>query len=400
MKALWIAPYLFYPLRSGGQFSIYPWLKELFNRGWELSLVQYNSPPALLSEGLRELSWATNLYTVEPRRFPDKKPYLRALILSDGSFFRLRNDVPQVYDALKEVRSTGFYPQVIILSHSYMSFLIPYLRNLFPRSKILIDLHNLEWRAYGNLLNCEDSFLERLDALINFIRLKEEENRGFKWCDGIVYLSPLEGRYVSLFGKPILWRPARSPENRVLSKDRLLENKDLIITSSLNIKWVCEEILAFIRIAWPEYKRVFKEANFWIIGREPFSWFKMEALKYSGVQVLGWVDDPSPYIERARIFLAPFRKSMGSLTKIISAWSWGVPVVTTSIVAKGLKGEPGKHFLVGSSFEELLSLCLRVAEDGELAVKLSEGSYEFVLREYDIKLFVDRFERWLKESFL
>lgn len=81
---------------------------------------------------------------------------------------------------------------------------------------------------------------------------------------------------------------------------------------------------------------------------------------------------------------------MGSLMNIISAWSWGVPVVAISIVAEGLKGEPDKH----------LSLCLRIAKDDELAVRLSEESYEFVLRGCDVKFFVDGFERWLKESFI
>ncbi|MCS7233022.1 MAG: glycosyltransferase [Synergistetes bacterium] len=400
MKALWILPYVFYPLRAGGQFSVYPWLKELYSRGWNFFLIQYNSPSGFLKESLKELSWAYKVLTVEPRRFKDKKSYLRALLLSDRSFFRLRNDIPEIYQALESASSSGFYPKIIILSHSYMGFLIPYLRKVFSDSKIIIDLHNLEWRAYGNLLNYYDSFSEKFDAFVNFVRLKEEEDEAFKECDGMIYLSPLEGKYLSLFEKPTLWRPARFPESRILLRNELLKNRDIMITSSLNVRWICEEILGFIKEVWLEYRKIFKEANFWVIGREPLEWFKSKALSFEGVHVLGWVDDLSPYIKRSRVFIAPFRKSMGSLTKIVSAWSWGIPVVTTSIVAKGLKGEQGKHFLVGSSFEELLHLCFKLAVDDELALRLSEESYNFVLEEYDLARFVDRFENWVKESFL
>ncbi|GEM_PF-1836274 len=398
MRALWIAPYLFYPLRAGGQFSIYPWLKELASRGWDIFLIQYNSPPGLLRESLEGLSWARGVLTVEPRRFRDRKSYIRELVLSQVSFFRLRNDVPEIYGALGSVRD--FDPQLIVLSHSYMGFLIPVLRELFPRSKVLIDLHNLEWRAYANFLNIDSPFLDRADALLNFIRLKEEEKRALMDCDGVTFLSPLEGKYVKLFGKPMLWRPARFPESRIISEEELVRNKDIIITSSLNLNLTCIEILSFIKDVWVKYRELFKGANFWILGREPLDWFVKEASKSAGVKVLGWVEDPSPYIRMARVFVAPFKKTMGSLTKIVSAWSWGVPVVTTSLVAKGLRAEPGRHLLVGDNSEEILSSCLKVAMDDDLALRLSSDSYSFVMREYSLESFVNNFERWIREGLL
>ncbi|KUK14651.1 MAG: glycosyltransferase [Synergistetes bacterium] len=400
MKCLWVAPYLFYPLRSGGQFSIYPWLKELANRGWEFTLIQYNSPYGLLQESLKELTWARKVFTVEPNRFSSRKEYFNKLISSDKSFFRLRNDVREIYGFLEEISSGGFNPRVVILSHSYLGFLIPHIKVSFPEAKILLDLHNLEWRAYLNILDICEDFWEKLDAVINFVRLRDEESKALESCDGVVYLSPVEGKYAELFGKPLLWRPARFPENLILSPDILLRNKDFLITTSLNIRWICSELLRFIKNVWVKYKSIFEDANFWILGREPLDWFKEEASKFKGVHILGWVEDPSPYVLRSRIFVAPFKKSMGSLTKVISAWSWGIPVVTTPIVAKGLKGTPGKHFLVGGSDEELLSFCLKIAQDDFVALKLSQESRRFVIEEYDLSRFVDRFEKWLEEHFL
>lgn len=397
MKALWVVPYLFYPMRAGGQFSIYPWAKELAQRGWKLFLVQYDSPQGFLKESIKGLSWAVGVLTIEPKRFKDRGSYVRELVLSDKSFFRLRNEVPQVYEALRYVSFSKFAPDLIILSHSYMGFLIPFLRELFPRAKILVDLHNLEWRAYSNLLGLGR---DRVDALINLIRLREEERRALSLCDGVVFLSPLEGKYAKVFGKPLLWRPARFPEEKILSKEDLLRNKDLVITTSLNIYLTCLELLDFIKNVWVKYKAFFKDASFWVLGREPLSWFVREASEFEGVRVLGWVEDPSPYIRRARLFVAPFRKTMGSLTKVISAWSWGLPVVTTSIVAKGLKGDPDKHFLVGDDPEELLSACFKIATDDDLALGLSERSYNFVREEYALDRFVTRFEEWLRERLL
>ncbi len=395
LKVLWIAPYLFYPPRAGGQFSIYPWAKELSRRGWKLFLVQYHSPWGFLSRSLERLDWAENVITIEPRRFQSNTEYLKRLILSSDSFLKIRNDVPDIYHKLKKI-AEDFPPNFIIISHSYMGFLIPFLRKLFPWSKILIDLHNLEWRAYQNELS-ENDFLKRALALINYIRLKEEEKKALSSCDGIIFPSPVEGKFVAFFKKPLLWRPARFPEERILFEDELLRNRDVLLTSSLNVDFICEEILEFLKKAWLRYRKVFKNANFWLVGREPLNWFREKASKFEGVRLTGWVDDVSPYVRRSRIFVAPFKRTMGSLTKIISAWSWGLPVITTTIVAKGLKCEPGKHLLVGKDLDELLVCCLRVAKDDRLALSLAKEARELVDREYSLDIFINRFERWVRK---
>ena len=321
--------------------------------------------------------------------------YLRTLILSSDSFLKIRNDVPDIYHRLKEVTEI-FSPNFIVLSHSYMGFLIPSLRKLFPGSKILIDLHNLEWRAYQNELS-EDDFIKRAIALINYVRLKEEEKKALSSCDGIIFPSPIEGKFGAFFEKPMLWRPARFSEEGILSEDELLRNRDILLTSSLNVDFICEEILEFLEKVWLRYKRVFRNANFWLVGREPLSWFREKASEFEGVHLTGWIDDVSPYVRKSRIFVAPFRRTMGSLTKIVSAWSWGLPVITTTIVARGLKCEPGKHLLVGRDLDELLVCCLRVARDDRLALSLTKEARELVDREYSLDVFINRFERWVKK---
>ncbi len=321
--------------------------------------------------------------------------YLRTLVLSSDSFLKLRNDVPEIYHRLREIAGNSS-PNFIVLSHSYMGFLIPFLRDFFPWSKILIDLHNLEWRAYQNGLSKAD-FLERSIALINYIRLKREEQRALSTCDGVIFPSPAEGRFVSFFKKPMLWRPARFPEGRILSENELLKNRDILLTSSLNLDFICEEILEFLEKVWLRYRKVFRNANFWLVGREPLSWFREKASRFKGVHLTGWVDDVSPYVRRSRIFVAPFRKTMGSLTKIVSAWSWGLPVITTTIVAKGLKCELGKHLLVGRNLDELLACCLKVAKDDGLALSLAKEARELVDREYSLDVFINRFERWVRK---
>jgi glycosyltransferase involved in cell wall biosynthesis len=108
----------------------------------------------------------------------------------------------------------------------------------------------------------------------------------------------------------------------------------------------------------------------------PDSIRKLSALP--GVTVVGAVKDVVPEYERAGIAVAPLRAGSGTRIKILEAFSYGVPVVSTSMGAAGLDVTHEVHLLIADTPEEFAAACLRLIEDDRLAERLSRNALKWV----------------------
>jgi len=70
-------------------------------------------------------------------------------------------------------------------------------------------------------------------------------------------------------------------------------------------------------------------------------------LEKSSIRVIGYLPDPQPYLERAGVFIVPLLSGGGMRVKIIDAWRWGLPIVSSSIGAEGIRCVPGENILIG-----------------------------------------------------
>ena len=77
-----------------------------------------------------------------------------------------------------------------------------------------------------------------------------------------------------------------------------------------------------------------------IAGRDPTPALRERAQRHPEVRVTGFVDDLRDAIEGASLFVAPLRYASGMQNKIQEALAMEIPVVTTSIVADGIRVHP------------------------------------------------------------
>jgi O-antigen biosynthesis protein len=71
-----------------------------------------------------------------------------------------------------------------------------------------------------------------------------------------------------------------------------------------------------------------------IVGSDPPP--EVQALASPRVDIIGWVEDIQPLLERSRLMAAPLRYGAGLKGKVTQCLAAGLPVVTTSIGAEGL----------------------------------------------------------------
>jgi glycosyltransferase involved in cell wall biosynthesis len=107
------------------------------------------------------------------------------------------------------------------------------------------------------------------------------------------------------------------------------------------------------------------------------------AQKKSHVEVTGYVDDPTRYLEETAAFIIPLLSGGGMRVKLLDAWSWGLPTVTTSIGAEGIQIESGENVLVGDTPEQFAESLVRLLNEPELSEKLVQGGLHTVQSKYD-----------------
>jgi glycosyltransferase involved in cell wall biosynthesis len=89
------------------------------------------------------------------------------------------------------------------------------------------------------------------------------------------------------------------------------------------------------------------------------------------VRVCDFVDDLHSLYAAADVAVIPLRAGGGTRIKILEAFAYGVPVVSTTLGAEGIEAAADEHLLLADTAEKFAQACLKVKEHPELAEKLA-----------------------------
>lgn len=129
----------------------------------------------------------------------------------------------------------------------------------------------------------------------------------------------------------------------------------------------------------PIVRRVLPRLEVVIVGRDPAPELINAARPYQDVQITGAVPDVRPYLERADVFVAAVRFASGVQNKVLEAMAMEVPVVTTPVVAAGLRIEnEAPQVTIGESAEEIAEGILRLLASPPERMRLAKEGREFV----------------------
>jgi glycosyltransferase involved in cell wall biosynthesis len=103
-------------------------------------------------------------------------------------------------------------------------------------------------------------------------------------------------------------------------------------------------ILWFADHVWPLVLAEVPDAVLTIIGRDPPQ--TLNSSRYTNIDIPGYVVDLQPYLQETAVFTVPLHAGGGMRVKIIDAWAWGLPIVSTSIGAEGIVITSGENVLI------------------------------------------------------
>jgi glycosyltransferase involved in cell wall biosynthesis len=145
------------------------------------------------------------------------------------------------------------------------------------------------------------------------------------------------------------------------------------------VRWFINEVFPIIREAR-------SDVVFDIIGARPPQDLERLNNKGYGVNVMGYIEEPSVYLERAAVMVVPLRAGGGMRVKILNALSQGLPIVTTKIGCEGIAVKSGNHLLVADSSCDFAQATLSLLNDQVMAKELGNNGRRLVEEQYDYRI--------------
>jgi len=135
----------------------------------------------------------------------------------------------------------------------------------------------------------------------------------------------------------------------------------------------------FVKDIWPRVHEAIPDARFTIIGSNtPAEVRAFGALP--GIEVLGFVEDTTAYLDRAAISIAPLRYGGGMKGKVVEAMSCGLPIVTTSVGVQGINAVSGEHCLIADHAADFAEAVTSLLNDPQRAREIGLAGQNHIAR--------------------
>jgi polysaccharide biosynthesis protein PslH len=97
---------------------------------------------------------------------------------------------------------------------------------------------------------------------------------------------------------------------------------------------------------------------------------------------MGRVSELAPYYDQADAVVVPLRAGGGTRIKVLEAFSFQRPVVSTSLGVEGLEVEHDKHILIADYPQHFAEQCCRLMEDKQLRAILTTNAFACLVVRY------------------
>jgi glycosyltransferase involved in cell wall biosynthesis len=140
------------------------------------------------------------------------------------------------------------------------------------------------------------------------------------------------------------------------------------------VLFFCTHVLPVLRRDAPSGFKVL------IVGRSGGDLDRLTGIEE--VRVVVNPPDLLPYYAQSDVVIVPLRGGGGTRVKIIEAFSYGLPVVSTTIGAEGLDVTPGSDIIIADGAEAFADQCLRIWRNDDLRRRIAAAGCDLWRRKY------------------
>lgn len=279
--------------------------------------------------------------------------------------------------ALRDPRTT-----TVLFCHDSLTYtrIVP-LRDLRPDLRLIyyaMDAHHLSLRVRAEREN-DPTLIERSELV------HARQRDAIRACDATIYVNADEAEQMRresppgtlIATLPVVVDPRPSdPALRI--------PHTLLFACHMHYIANTDALVAFLRDAYPRIVARVPDTILNVIGGMPPPPVRAAAEGLPGVRFLGFVDDLQAELNRAAISVAPLLWGTGLKGKVVEAMACGLPVVTTSVGAQGMRVRDGEEVLLADDPADFADAVVRLMDDPALQQKLAAGARRYVAENLSI----------------
>ncbi len=384
-RVLFLTELLPYPLVSGAKIRAYYVLRHLaqHHQVTLLTFVRGDDRP----EDIAHLAgFLEHVYTVpmQRTRLNDVRALLVSLVTGSPAIIA-REHCAAMQAQVEQLLADGSFDIV----HADQIPMAQYgLLGKRPSVRRLLDQHNATFQLIDRLarnepspwkrllLRREASAFERYERRVcrqfdQVVFVTEEDRKTLEWPDG-ADAGRIQGSVIPI----CVDTDAVEPVQSTARPTRITYLGTMYWPPNVEgFEWLYEHV-------WPEVRRQAPDARLTCIGKRPPA--RIMALnEEANVDILGYVPDLSPLLAETAVFVVPLRSAGGMRVKILDAWSWALPVVSTTVGGEGIAYRDGDNILIADSEHDFASAVIKVLSDPDHSASLRKAGRRWVEELYD-----------------
>ena len=384
MRILFLSQVLPYPLDAGPKMRSYYVIRHL-SQHHEVTLLTFvrdTDRPEYIDH-MAEFCHAVHTVPIHRSRLGDVK-FLGQSIWTGDPFLILRDHVPAMMDTLHQVITSEQF-DIIHADQLWMAQYALAAKKLSPKAKLILDQHNAVHLIPRRMAGDEDHFLKRFFLSGEAHRLANYERDICRRFNQVVWVTAEDHQAVAALSKPDSNGQGGAPVIPICADPTTIEPivpapKRHRITFLGGLHWPpnAQGVVWFAKEVFPQVLAAVPEATLTVVGKNPPA-----GIEGKGVEVTGYVTDPKPLLAETSVFIVPLHAGGGMRVKIIDAWSWGLPIVSTTIGAEGIETRPGENILLADEPQAFARAVIQVLHDENLAHTLTQNGRKTVIEKYN-----------------
>jgi glycosyltransferase involved in cell wall biosynthesis len=398
MRILFLSQVLPYPLDAGPKMRSYYVLRHLVQRHEVtlLTFVRDTDRPQDIAH-LAEFCHAVHTVPISRSRVRDVR-FLTQSMLSGQPFLIVRDHVPAMISEIQRLVHAERFDAV----HADQLWMAQYAlaaKSASPESRLILDQHNAVHLIPRRMASASANRLKRSFLDREARALATYEAGVCQRFDHVVWVTGEDRQAVAALSDRAVdgrtpWTVIPICTDTSLAKPIAPATSRRRVTFLGGLHWPpnAEGILWFANHVFPEIRAEVPGAVLTVIGKNPPA-----GLEGEQVDVTGYVTDLTPYLAETGVFIVPLHAGGGMRVKILDAWSWGLPIVSTTIGAEGIEIQPEEDILIADTAQAFAGAVIRVLKDDNLAQRLGQTGRQTVAEKYDWRVIYLAWDRVYRE---
>ena len=393
MRILFLTQIIPYPPNAGPRVKTWHVLRYLHERGHDVTLASFvreEERPYLPK--LDEVCTAVHTVPINRSRVADVGYWLQSH-LSGRPFLIERDDLAGMRQLVQRLLAEQEFDVVHADQLTMTQFALDAKKvGGGKRPFIIFDAHNATWSIWERMRQNAPWFLKPVYQ-IEESRIKKYEGMLVEQFDHtMVVIDPdrdlllagVQNGSAAALNKRISSIPIAVDAQVLQPIQRKEGSRNILTLGTLSYPPNADGIRWFLQEIFPLLQQQVPDVTLTVIGKNPPADFVQMAEQSGGaIEVTGYVDDLTPYMEAAALMVVPVRAGSGMRVRLLEAFARAMPTVTTTIGLEGIIAEADREILLADDPPSFAEATVKLLNDPELQEMLARNGRKLAEARYD-----------------